>query len=438
MSSSSDSECASSDEELSISDLSSDNEDRQSDESGSGSEQNPSEDDESPNEDDNSSAEPSSEATPSSEERSDGSIPDFSDLEDLVNICVVADIHFRPGSFAEGEEFIEKCIAWLESRQPTIIIQLGDLIHTMEVAKQPAYEQACRFVEFCSKIAPTYVLMGNHDLINNSQFLTNKHFFNPLKKWPNVCIVDRPTHVNVGGYDLVMCPYVAQGRFIEALDTMLEYEDPVEWQLSDCVFAHVEIDGVLKQQSHSGKKDVWDEAYPPLVSGHIHKACKLGPNVYYPGSAMQVAIDEDPEKRVWQISFDPDDGIQIEKTDLELRARKEVHIDYADLSKFDFNLPLRYNIKLKISGTSEQFKLFRKSQLHAKMSRAGVSFGYDPINDDSAILLDLKTAGKDDTSFEGILRALIKQKPELVRTAYYELYGEDDDDEEYELHYESE
>ena len=44
-----------------------------------------------------------------------------------------------------------------------------------------------------SEISTTYILVGNHDLINNQQFLSTNHWMNALKDWPNIFIVDKPT-----------------------------------------------------------------------------------------------------------------------------------------------------------------------------------------------------------------------------------------------------
>ena len=56
-------------------------------------------------------------------------------------------------------------------------------------------------------------------MINHDQFLTNNHWMNALKQWENVTIVDKVLHIEVDTKDLLFCPFVAPGRFIEALET---------------------------------------------------------------------------------------------------------------------------------------------------------------------------------------------------------------------------
>lgn len=372
-------------------------------------------------------------------------VPDF---DDLSSIFVIGDTHFQKDAFLQGEELIEKAVKAAQNSAPSLIVLLGDILDTHETAKNGPFRQAEKLIEDLSVIAPVYVIMGNHDLINQSQFLTDNHFFNPFKKWPNVTIVDKPIAVilSSGGEEitLVMCPYVAPGRFIEALDTMFEYENPTNWQLANCIFAHQEVrvrskdnlEGATYNGRVSHKGDVWEEEYPPLILGHIHEPCQLGTNVFYVGSARQIASNELPDKRVWNITFDEGE-LQHDLIDLELKAKKEVELDYEDIKSFDFGLLERYYVKLKLRGTAEQKKLFQKSQLHAKMARMGVKISFKPSLEDNPLMLNLASARKEEVSFEGILRELVKQKPEVVREVYEEMYGSvDEEDQESKVTYE--
>ena len=349
------------------------------------------------------------------------------DLDDLSSIFVVGDIHFQKDAFLQGEELIDKLIAAIRDASPTIIVLLGDILDNHETVRNSQYKQAERLLDSLRAIAPVYVLMGNHDLINQSQFLTDAHFFGPFKKWPGITIVDVPTAVTLPSPDkeitVVMVPFVPPGKLVEALNTLLEREDdPVDWQLADLVFGHQEIRGVVYNGRESSKGDVWDDAYPPLISGHIHEPCQVGNNVYYVGSARQVASNETPDKRVWSVTFD-EEGFQRDEIDLGLKAKKEVEVDYEDVKSFDFDLLERYHIKLKIRGTREQNKLFRKSQLHAKLVRQGVRIAFDTVMETSSLMINLAEALKDDVSFESILRELVKKKSETIQEIYEEMYG---------------
>lgn len=352
------------------------------------------------------------------------------DFEDIVSILVFGDTHFKPKDCEAGEELISKAHDVARQIAPSAIILLGDTMDTHETAKNAPWKQACRFIEGFSEIAPTYVLIGNHDLINQNQFLTDNHFFNPLKKWENVTIVDSPLHVEIGGYNIVLCPYVPPGRFEEALDSMAERggcQEDFSWrEEASCIFGHQEIEGVEYNGIVSTKGDLWSDEYPPLICGHIHTPFQIGENVFYPGSSRQVDSNENPDKRIWNVSFGDEGELEFDKIDLGLKGRKEVEMACENIAEFDFDLAKKYYVKVKLHGTPEQFKIFRKSHLHAKMMQHGVKIGFIPIKDDSGISLagyDRKTT-TDDLSFTAILRELVKTKSDVVRNAYEELYEE--------------
>ena len=59
-----------------------------------------------------------------------------------------------------------------------------------EKFNQPLNSWNVSNVKNMSKIAPTIVIVGNHDLINNQQFLTENHWMNAMKQWDNVTVCD--------------------------------------------------------------------------------------------------------------------------------------------------------------------------------------------------------------------------------------------------------
>ena len=74
--------------------------------------------------------------------------------------------------------------------------------------------------ETLSKLKPLYILVGNHDYINNSQFLTDNHWLNCFKNKNNIHIIDNVLLCNHNNLNVIMCPYVPDGRFIEALNNL--------------------------------------------------------------------------------------------------------------------------------------------------------------------------------------------------------------------------
>ena len=372
-------------------------------------------------------------------------------------IYAIGDTHFENKAFEQGEALIDRCLKIAEEIKPSIIILLGDIQHTHETAKQSPFEQACRFIHHLSEIAPTFVQIGNHDLINQTQYLSDKHFFNPLKKWKNVTIVDKPTVIHLPEEDLsednnfdtaqiVTCPYTPPGRLIEALDTLAEPIDQdgegIDWTASRCIFGHQEIKGVMYGGKPSTSGDTWLPSFPLFISGHIHKECNIGDNVLYTGSSRQVASDESPNKKVWHILFkDPkdtrykfhDSNVWINKIDVGIKGILDMTVTYDEVHLFDFELLHAHYITLHIKGTSEQFKIFKKGQLYTKMLRLGIKVRFNPNTDDiisplSILMGDTEygsaVSKRKAITFETIFQSLVQTKPDVVQEAYDLLYEE--------------
>ena len=105
---------------------------------------------------------------------------------------------------------------------------------------------------------------------------------NALKKWDNVCVVDKPIITKIGEVNIAMCPYVPNGRFVEALSTTIGND----WRNCRMIFAHQEFKGCKMGHIISTEGDEWSDEYPPIISGHIHDYQKIN-NIFYPGSAIQ-------------------------------------------------------------------------------------------------------------------------------------------------------
>src|SRR5260221_8683454 len=95
-------------------------------------------------------------------------VPDFTDLS---SIFLIGDVHFQKDAFLQGEELIEKCVEAAKNASPTIIVLLGDILDTHETVKNSPFRQDEQLIQELSSITTLYVIMGNHDLINQSQFL---------------------------------------------------------------------------------------------------------------------------------------------------------------------------------------------------------------------------------------------------------------------------
>lgn len=334
-----------------------------------------------------------------------------------LKVFVVGDPHIKAKNIKEGAEFVEKLVSTAKSSEPDFIVVLGDTLDTHEIVRTQPHKLACKMIEDLSKIAQVYLIIGNHDLINQTQFLTDNHVFNPLKKWKNVFVVDYPKVRREKGFLFVFCPYVYPGRFEEALNKLIDEGET--WEFADCIFAHQQFKGCKMGVITAEDGDEWDDDYPMVISGHIHDSQKLGNNIYYTGSAIQHSFGESSSKKVWSVIFSEDEEPQIEKISLGMRTKKIVHVNVSDIDSFDEGLTDKYHIKLSLSGTKEQFKIFKKSKLFGKLKEKGVCFSYTHVN-------SVEELGKykKQMTFDEALKKVLKGKPEPVKMMYKEISKE--------------
>lgn len=341
-----------------------------------------------------------------------------------VTAFVIGDPHFKKDNIPDGLAFIEKCVTAAKECKPTFIVVLGDMLDTHEVVRVQPHKLATLFIKELSRIAPTHLIIGNHDLINQTQFLTDNHIFNPLKEWENVHIIDEVKKFTYFDGDdemeFVMCPYVEPGRFREALDTILEKGD--SWDFAECIFAHQEFRGCKMGAIISEVGDEWDDCLPSVISGHIHEEQKVGTNIWYPGSAIQHGYSMvSVQKYVWHVNFSvPGDDIDAEpftykKINLGMKRKVVVNVEASEIDNFDYDSMKNDQVKLKIKGTIEEFKKLRRSEVYKKLKSNGVKFAYIPIS------TDVKDNRETTMTYLDVLSKLVKNNTPNVQNVFKEL-----------------
>lgn len=335
------------------------------------------------------------------------------------NIMLIGDIHFQSQSYEQGEEFIEKCLNVLDKYKPKMVVLMGDILDTFGDSKQSPFNQCYHFIDKITSrdwCLGLFIIMGNHDLMNNTQFLSDKHFFNPYKKWTKVVVVDIPIHLTFQAdtskdRNIVMCPYVYKGRFKEALDTACTYynlsendglvflkdkKDKVDYSTVHLVLCHQEFKGVKYGNTISPDGDTLTKNLKKIqiVTGHIHDKFSME-NIRGIGSARQVKFDEPPNKSIVSLSFsdeyyDPkkeeyiDSEINLfREIDLQLKVYKELNYSFDgtddNIKDFDFEQCQSAHIKVLLHATPEQTKIFRHSLQYKKLISNSVKVNF--VND---------------------------------------------------------
>ena len=109
-------------------------------------------------------------------------------------IAAIGDTHFRVDNISIVDTLIGELLKNLKEKNPDLIVLLGDILHDHERLHTIALNRAYHLIKELRKIAPVYVIVGNHDMINHEQFLTDQHWMNAMKLWENVTIVDQVIH----------------------------------------------------------------------------------------------------------------------------------------------------------------------------------------------------------------------------------------------------
>ena len=334
-----------------------------------------------------------------------------------TTILFIGDPHFQISNIQEVDLFLEKIINLATKKNPDIIVIAGDILHTHERLHTLALNKAYELIDNMRKITKTYVLVGNHDYINNQQFLTDNHWMNGLKEWNNTIIVDNVIKETINNETFIFVPYVPPGRFEEALKTLKD-----EWINASCIFAHQEFAGCKMGAIVSIEGDKWDINNPIVVSGHIHSKQQPQKNIYYSGSVMQHAFGESEKNIIAFFSFTKDQ-YELEEIDLELPRKKIVYMNVEEIDSY--NIPeTEDQIKVTLKGDYNEFKAVKKTKKYKNLVDKGVKVVFKPQkekvvqnNTEEKVESDNTT----DTSFNKILSNMINEQknPYLLQT--YEL-----------------
>lgn len=352
-----------------------------------------------------------------------------------MKVLCIGDPHFHTNNIGHLDEFIKKVT--IQAKQADIVIIMGDLLHTHEKVHTIALNYANKFIDSLRQVCHTYVLVGNHDMISQTQFLSENHWMNALKSKDYVTIVDKVHKIIHKGLEFVLCPYVPPGRLKEALNTIGD-----DWQDCTTIFLHQEMKGCKMGAIISEDGDQWDENMPLIVSGHIHDRQWVGSNVYYTGSSMQHAFGESHDKTVSMIKYTGGcDGsgdncgghgpegcetrrlkkhYEIEEINLHLPIKKTLYVETSELDTYEIKMEDRVQYRLVIKGNENEFKSFRKTKRFEMIKSQGIKivFKHRQIEDDEK---------KDDESdeeivcmFEDILNRMVKESKDKFLEEIYD------------------
>ena len=287
------------------------------------------------------------------------------------------------------------------------IIIGGDIMHYHEKVFTPSLNKSLSFIKSLSELAYTYVIVGNHDYENNSQFLTQNHWLNALKEWKNVKIVDDV----VVEKDFIIVPYVFPGRFIEAIETKISNDD---WIKKKVIFAHQEFKGCNMGAIVSEDGDEWLDEFPQIISGHIHDNQKVGSNIYYPGTPLQHSFGDSDIRIVCGVQI-LDEGVVISDFPLRVPRKHIIKADLKDLKKMKHDHNNGDKIKIKLDSSPEEFKLFKETKEYKDLIDSGVKIQLQKQKN------SITDTEKETGNFIDILDQLVSNDEILVKKIYDEI-----------------
>lgn len=269
-----------------------------------------------------------------------------------VTALVIGDPHFKVSNVRETDTMVEAIIRVANEKRPDIIVVLGDVLDRHEIIHVSPLTRSIKFLARLMNIATTYVLIGNHDLKNNRQFLSDEHPFSGLKSWgENMIVVDNTTMVNIKGKTFVFVPYVPPGRFEEALNRC------PGWERATCIFGHQEFRGAQMGAIISVEGDVWSLTNPYVVTGHIHDYQEPQVNILYTGTPIQHAFGDRHDKTISYFTYYSERDREHERIDLGLPRKHIVRLSCAEVSTY---IPQpNCELKIIIRGTSGEIRAIR-------------------------------------------------------------------------------
>jgi DNA repair exonuclease SbcCD nuclease subunit len=333
-----------------------------------------------------------------------------------MNVLTIGDLHISPRNLRRCEIFLEE-LKEVEI-QAEIVVILGDIFDSHETVHTSCITMFNEIMLYLHSLpVHTYILVGNHDMINNTVFMSEKdHPFTPYKKWSRVTIVDKPVRVSIRkGLSFTFAPYVYRGRFLE----MLEGVD--KWKYSTAIFAHQEFRGAKMGPFTSIEGDEWKPEWPLMISGHIHDFDELQDNLTYVGAAMQHNFAENSKKAITLFRFG--DEYEIERINLSIPKKITVNTEVIDATMTGLKDVLDRDgddeVRVVVRGTMTEHLKWKKSKACEALKRKRVKIVFRQVEEE----VDLDVVKDDGTlpSFRDILQGLVDREPKDIQELYRSL-----------------
>jgi len=329
-----------------------------------------------------------------------------------MKFLCIGDPHFKKNNAEETENMEIQILKIIDVNNPDYIIVLGDILHDFETITSSVQ---CRAVKFLSKLrekSKLCILIGNHDRINNKEFLTEIHPFYALKEWENTFIADKTIEINDNNFKFLLVPYVPNGQFLDAIKDF-------NYKEMDLIFAHQEFRGCKLGCNISTEGDEWNISNPLVITGHIHEYQRPQYNIIYTGTPIQHGFADDKNKTIsiYEISnkefknnFYYNDKIYVKEDRIKVpqKLKRTLKINCDELT----NIKLKPNslYKIKIKGTTQELNSIFNHTIIQNWKNDGHKVVRDAIIENYA----KKEINNNELNFQKILYDNIKENNNLL------------------------
>lgn len=277
-----------------------------------------------------------------------------------MKYLVIGDPHYKDTNTEETDVMEVEVARLITELQPDKVVILGDLL---DKYKLRSYCRAVSWLCRLAEVIPVVVLIGNHDRVDNQDYLSDVHPLTGIKGVGNLAVISKVELVG----DALFVPYVPKERFLEAIATCELVEEP------SVIFAHQDLQGC-----GTTVEETWTCA-TLVVSGHIHTRTLLRDgkrvedlascNVYYPGAPLQHNFN-DSDRRVVALVTTYNDQATIVEHRLNVPTKRVITVtqesDLPALAHAD-----KYT-RIDVVGSTEDCLKLKKSKQVTEAQLRGV------------------------------------------------------------------
>lgn len=265
----------------------------------------------------------------------------------MIKIATLADTHIRNLKYHEEyREIFNKIFSILREEKPDYIVHCGDIAHT-KTQISPEFVQMCSwFLEELSKIAPTHIILGNHDgnLKNSSRMDSISPIVNAMNN-PNVVL-----HKNSGE------KVISDKLTFNVLSIFDEenWQKPTDENKINIALYHGAIAGVSTDVGYTMEHSDHDlsifSGFDYALLGDIHKTNQIVDTegrVRYPGSTIQQNHGETDDKGflIWEIE---DKNVFNVRHVAIPNPRPFITIKLDEFGKFDETLVIKNGARIRV------------------------------------------------------------------------------------------